>query len=502
MEDFDYKSLTKEECKHLFSHISFPLEPMWHQYVSLVFASERNRICWAQDVGVGKTLCALYAAKLWGCKKMLVVCPSSAFGSWRRDLKNNTNFSYVFLNESTRERKRKLKKNYNVYVITYEGLKTIFAKLCPQASGLRKSWEIQLNSFIHEFDCTILDEVHRVHEYDALQSRICFEVSKRSKRLIGMTGTLIDKSYLELFNIYRIIDLGKSLGTNFYAYRYRHFDKVRKGSESRWGKHWFEWEIKPGHEEKILDRISDVTLCFELDECFELPPTIPIVTHIQPTKQFLKLQKEIIENKLTKVPGTDISIGKKIKAKAHILRELPSGFFYYGDDKEVYNLKSNPKIEALHDLLEDTSSKIVVFYWYREEKAILEKGLRKKKIPFCSAFGGQDLTDREKEIKRFSDEEKVRVLLSQVRVASEGFDAFVANIALFFSPLGSPKMRKQCIGRIRRKGQTKKCSAIDFVVEGSLEERVIQNRGPRFNLVQETMEYIRDFHKGSEEGEV
>ena len=498
LNNLDYKSLTKEELQYVFSEVDFPLEPMRHQFISLAFAANRNRVCWAHDVGTGKTLCALYASRLWNCKKMLVVCPSSAFGSWRRDLKNNTDFSYSFLIGSGRERKRELKKEKNVYVITYEGLKTIFANLCPQPTG-KRSWEVQLNLFVHEFDAVILDEIHRVHDYGALQSKICFELSKRSSHLIGMTGTLIDKSYLELFNIYRIIDLGKSLGTNFFAYRFRHFDRVRKGSENRWGKHWYEWELKSDHEEKILDRISDVTLCFGLDECFELPPIHPIVKHIQPSKQFLKLQMDVIENKPLKFPGMDILIEKKIKAKSHVLRELPSGFFYYGKDKKVFRLKKNPKVEALLDLLEDTNSKVVVFYWYTEERNILEKALKKKGIPFCSASGGQDLTDREKEISKFSEDENVKVLLSQVRVASEGFDAFVANIALFFSPLGSPRMRKQCIGRIRRKGQEKKCLAIDFVIEGSLEERVIQNRGPRFSFVQETMQYIQDFHNSSEE---
>jgi len=487
--EIDYKSLTKSELQYIFSDIDFPLEPMRHQFISLAFAAERNRISLIHDVGTGKTLCVLYTLKLWNCKKTLVVCPSSAFSSWRRDLEGNTDFSYQFLVGSGKEKKSQLEYPKNVYIVTYEGLKTIFARF-PLRKG--EGWRIQFNLFTHNFDCVVLDEIHRVKEFDALQSEICFELSKRVKYLIGMTGTLIDKSYLELFNIYKIIDLGKSLGINFFAYRNRYFDKVVCGS--KWGRKWIEWELKPECEEKILDRISDITLCFEMDECFELPPIHSVVKYLQPSKQFLELQKEIIENKLLKVPGTETLIGEKIKAKAHILRELPSGFFYYGDE-EVYRLKRNPKVEALLDLLGDTSSKVVVFYWYIEERNIIEDALRRNNISFCSAFGGQDLVDREEEIDKFSKNEDIRVLLSQVSVASEGFDAFVANIVLFFSPLGSPKLRKQCIGRVRRKGQKKKCLALDFVMEDSLEERVVQNRGPRFDLVRAVMEYIRDFHK-------
>ena len=145
IDDFDYKSLTKEEVHEIFADVDFHCEPMLHQYVSLAFGMGRDRVSFWHDVGVGKTLIALYLAKLWKCKKILVVCPSSAFGSWRRDLRYNTDFSYVFLTGSGRERKRELKKKAKeVYVITYAGLKTIYAKLFKG-----EGWRIQPLSFFH-----------------------------------------------------------------------------------------------------------------------------------------------------------------------------------------------------------------------------------------------------------------------------------------------------------------------------------------------------------------
>jgi SNF2 family DNA or RNA helicase len=63
-------------------------------------------------------------------------------------------------------------------------------------------------------------------------------------------------------------------------------------------------------------------------------------------------------------------------------------------------------------------------------------------------------------------------------------------------------MRKQCIGRIYRKGQEKKCLVVDFVMGDSLDQRVIERRSERFDLVRVAMEYIKDFHKSTEEVEV
>ena len=492
--DFDYKSLTKKELQYIFSEVDFPLEPMLHQFISLAFAMDKDRVSLLLDVGTGKTLLALYIAWLWGSKKILVVAPASSFGSWRRDLRHHTNFSYSFIKGSGRERKHELKKEKDVHVITYEGLKTVYAKL---QKG--KGWKIQFDSFIHKFDTVIFDEDHKCKTWDALQSEICYELSKRATRAIGMTGTVIDKSYLELFNIYKVVDLGKSLGTNFYAYRYRHFDKVVCGS--RYGRKWIEWELKSGHEQEILDAISDVTICFDREECFELPPIQKIFKFIHPSNQFLQFQEAIINKKSLHSLDKKISIGSKIKAIAFALRELPSGFFYYGKDKQVCRLKKNPKAEALIDLLEDSSSKIIVFYLFVEEREIITGALRKAKIPFREACGGNAI-DREREITKFQKNKDIRVLVSQITVAQEGYDAYEATVVVFFSPLSSPKIIKQCIGRTHRKGQKRSVLVVTFVMEDSIEERVIVNRGERFSLVKETMAYIKDFHKGKEEENV
>jgi len=499
IDNFYYKSLTKKDLRDIFSDIDFSLKPMHHQYVSLAFAVDLNRVSLLHDVGTGKTLCALYLAKLWGCKKILVVAPSSAFGSWRRDLRYNTDFSYQFITGSGRSRKQILKKEKGANVITYTGLKTVYAQLQKRERSKGKSWVIQDNLFTHDFDCVILDEVHKTKNYDSLQSKICYELSKKAKYVIGMTGTLIDNSYLELFNIYRVIDLGASLGTNFFAYRYRYFDKKICGS--RWGQKWVEWELKPGCKQEILDKISGVSISFSREECFDLPPLQKIFRFIAPSQQFRDIQKCIIENNRLNLPGM-ANVENKIKAKAHVLRELPSGFFYYGKDKRVYGLKKNPKVKALVDLLEDSNSKIIVFYSYAAERDIISKALKKEKILFCSAFGGQEEDDREREKDKFQKDRNIRAMICQITVASEGFDAFAANVVVFFSPLSSPKIIKQCIGRAYRKGQKRKVLVVTFVMEDSMEERVIVNRGERFNLVRETMAYIKDFHKGKEEESV
>jgi len=496
--DFDYKSLKKEDLDYIFKDMVFKKDLMNHQLISVAFSADRNRVALFLDVGTGKTATALGVAFLWKCKKILVVCPSSAFSAWEKDISQFTDYTSIFLIGEKRERKSKLKKKRNIYVINYEGLKTIYGHLVS-GNGLNKEscikknrkWKVDVNSFIDKFDCIILDEVHKCKNYDTIQSEICYELSSRADHCIGLTGTPIDRSMLELFNIYKVIDLGKSLGNNFFYYRRSYFQKG-----------YYEWYIKPNCKEQILEKLSGVTISFDRAECFDLPDLQEIVKWIKPSEEFLNLQHSIIKGETVKVSegvlnGSTEETPLVIKSKGDKLRQLASGFVYYenGTGRKAHLLKKNPKIEALLDILEDSGGKVIIFYHYTEEGNILKEVLKKNKILFTNIDGSIIGEERNENIKKFMTDENIRILLSQSSCGSEGFDAYLANTVIFFSPVASPKVRKQCIGRMQRLGKVGKSLVIDLVLEDSIEEKILVNRDERTSLVKTVMDYIQSYLK-------
>jgi len=488
---FDYKSLTDEDLRYIFKDFLFKLPPRWHQLVSLAFATKHSRVVFLHGVGTGKTLCSLFAAQLWRCKKILVVCPSSAFGAWERDIPLGTNYSYTLLVGTKKERLAALKKNYDVYLINYEGLKSIYCRLVKG-----KGWVLN-STFPDKFDCIIIDEAHRVNNYKALQTQICYELSRRAKYVVGMTGTAVDKSMLELFNMYKVVDLGESLGVSFFSYRRTYFYstvfKLRNGREVR------DWKLKEGYDTLILKRISGNTISFNREECVDLPELQEMEISVKPSKEFCNLRDQIVKERFINIKDRFID-NSDIKIKANLLRELSGGFLYYkdGDKNKSYCLKENPKLEVLLDLIVDSDSKILVFYWYTEERSLIERMLRKNKIGFASIYGSQDFEERKKEVEKFTNDFDTQVMIAQSRI-SEGYDASTAGIAVFYLPLGSPRMRTQCIGRMYRSGQTKKCLAIDLVLKGSIDEKIIEDRGERFSLVNSVRRYMQGYCRENSE---
>jgi len=502
LKDFDYKSLTKTELEDIFREELFEVPPMWHQLVSLAFAGERDRVAFFHSAGTGKTLTSLYTYRMWGCPKTMVVCPSSAFGSWERDFKK-LGLSYVFVTGTPKQRTKALAAEVDFYVINYEGLKSVYAVLPKKRRGQegKRSWHIDRFSFVHDFNCIVFDEVHKCKNYLSIQSNICDELARRAKHVIGLTGTPIDKSMLELFNIFKVIDRGKSLGNDFYAYRDEYFRPVEEG---------FGYDLADEFaEEDIFYEIEHTTLSFSREECFELPDLHEIIRPIQPDAAFTKLQRAIIEGTKITADGETLFIQRDQGIIAHKLRQITAGFFYHTpnkldpDDprepdpvKQTHYLKKNPKVAALVDILDNDPSKKIVFYRNIGERFGIEKGLKNAHVKFESVNGTQkNKQDRLDAIERFRFDPDIQVLVCQMTCANEGFDAFEADTVIFMSPVTSPKMRNQCIARVYRKGQLHKCLVIELCMEKSVDTRLLQDREGRFSFVQSAMQYISDFHK-------
>lgn len=487
MTDFDYKTLTDEELSHIFEGRKFGIEMKHHQLVSLAFAADLDphRVMFPHDVGTCKTLTALEVARHWGCKRILVVCPGSAFSSWEGDTNNYTDYSFTLLIGTKDERRANLAKRCNISVINYEGLKSLYAKLYDDIdSDGHGKWIMNEAAFKDAFDCVIFDEIHRVSNYKSLTSQICLQLSRRTKNVIGLSGTPFDKSMLELFNIYMMIDLGRSLGTNFYQYRYSHFDPPK------WG---YEWKLKPGAREKILSKISTCTIRYSRQECFDLPELHEIDLVVQPTDEFLELQKCVIDGKQLHI-GEQYIDTVKPEAKAVVLRELVSGFIYYGDDKNVYTLKGNPKLDALIDIVQDTRAKLIVYHQFITGASIIEAAFNKAKIKFVPVRGGQSQQQRKDYIDAFINDPNIPVMLAHPKCAAEGFNGTVADTVIFFDQVASPRIRKQCTGRIHRSGQTKKCLAIYLALDKSLDKTTMKHRNDNITEVEAVMEFIREFH--------
>jgi superfamily II DNA or RNA helicase len=518
---FDWKSLSLEDLQWAYEGVSFPQEPHRHQYISLAFAADKKRVAFWHDVGTGKTYAAYLTARQWGQGKLLVICPKSAIGSWVRDAKV-MGLTYQIISGETEERREKIKQDQQVSIVQYEWLKTIYAKF--YSSGYEvfmknikpedidrmaenypdykveedklgkgyytlwkpkgKSWNIAMDLFNQDFPCVIWDEIHRCGNEESLQTKICLQLSRRAIFGIGLSGTPVDKGLLDLFDIHQVLDLGATFGNSFYAFRNANFEKDG-----------FDWKVKPDRKQHVLDKWARSSLSFDRSECQDLPPSQEVPLILQPSEEFLKLEERVVLRKAIRVAGCK-DIFSLPSAAATKMKQLTDGFIYLGD--KTYRLKENPKLDATLELLE-CGKKTIIHHDYVEAGEIMEETFKKAKIPFVRFRGGQTVEERLELEHQFQLHSNIQVAISQ-SAGAEGWDGFAAEITILWDVIPSPRLRKQCIGRMLRDGQENETVIIEFMIQGSINEETKLNQDGRRSEVEEYMAYVQKYNERQKVG--
>ena len=490
----DYKSLNENDLRRMFGDLGYRFKkpPRKHQLVSLAFALDegRKRVQYFHDIGTGKTVSALYTTQVWDSRRILVVCPSSAFWAWEHDTADFTDYSISTLSGSFDEKIDMLCQMNKIYVINYEGLKTLYAdkhKRVTDRHGdimVDGGWYINPTYFDDMFDTIIFDEVHRCKNKDAVQTNICYQLSRVATHAIGLSGTPVSASYQDLYSEFLVVDLGKALGNNYYAFRNRYFEGRDHSI------------LKSNAEETILNKIAPMCLSYDISECCDLPPkSLPIRRIVVPSREQHQLLHMVYNDLKHEFNEGTLSI-QNVTHKSAKARQIACGFIYLRDDdeKSVRYLKSNPKIRALEDIIDECRTKIVIFHKLESEAIVIEDMCARKGIQFSAIRGSVDKNDRKHEYSKFVTNDNVKLMIAQYECASESYDMSCSYVCVFFSPVASPRLRSQAEGRIYRSGQTRPVLFIDIVMKGSTDDIVLEHKQDRHKMLAGLLSYIGGYH--------
>lgn len=286
-------------------------------------------------------------------------------------------------------------------------------------------------------------------------------------RLHLLTATPATEGYIGLFTQIYLLDRGQRLGRNITAYRDRYF------KENKWSR---KWELRPGAENEILAKISDV--CLVMKEADYLPTVPPLfvtrevhMTEAQRTL-YLTMEKDMV---VTLDDGTEVQAETAAALSAKLL-QMASGVLYdtklepgqTEDDDHVKILKIHKihdhKIEELKQIVEESQGKpILVGYHHRSSKDRLRK-----------AFPQAVLMDKDgKNIKKWNSG-KIPILLMHPASGGHGLNLQDGgHILVYFDIPWSLELYLQFIGRLARQGQKHRVTVFLLVCAGTLDETVV-----------------------------
>ena len=410
-------------------------KPFDHQRDTASFLSLRQRAFCFNEAGTGKTSAAVWAAdylmNMGLIKKVLIICPLSImYSAWQADIFKTAMHRTCAVAYGTSEKRKKIiENNYDFTIINYDGTHVVFNELLAA-----------------KFDLIIVDEANAYKTATTKRWKTLAKLLTPQTWLWMMTGTPASQSPIDAFGLARLIS-PQRVPKFTTAWRDRVMYQVTK----------FKWLPKNTHKEEVFKALQPA-IRYSKKDCLDLPELTYQTRDVPLTAQVAKYYKTLKQQMLIEAAGEQISA---VNAAASLNKLLQiSGGAVYTDKQQVIEFDISPRLNALEEVLEETSNKVVVFVPYIHTIDVVTKFLTSKGYTSEVIQGSVAAQERSEIIKRFQSLTDPRVLVIQPQSAAHGITLTAADTIVFWSPVMSVETYLQCIGRIERVGQKNKMTVV------------------------------------------
>ena len=136
-----------------------------------------------------------------------------------------------------KERREALRKSASLYIINRENV----------------PWLVEKTNF--SYDAIVIDELSSFKNWSSERFKALMEVRPLTSRVIGLTGTPPGNGLMDLFAEFKVLDMGQHLGRFITKYQQDYFTPDKRN-----GQMMFSYAPLPGDEERIYEKIADITI--------------------------------------------------------------------------------------------------------------------------------------------------------------------------------------------------------------------------------------------------
>ena len=375
---------------------------------------------------------------------------------------------------SQAKRIRALNTPADLYVINRENV-------CWLVDYYRNAWP---------FDMVVIDESSSFKSHSAKRFKALAGISSRISRMVELTGTPSPNGLADLWSQVYLLDGGERLGKRYSQFRERYFQPDKRGADGM----VYSYEAKPGTEESILAKISDICISMKAEDYLELPDLTYHEIPVELDKKSWKAYQDLERKMILELPEDDELISvTSAAALSNKLLQLANGAVY-DEDRQVHEVH-DCKIEAFLELVESLQGKpVLVFYNYQHDRERILKALAKSGL-------------RIRELKTTQDEDdwnagRIDILLTHPASSAYGLNLQQGgNHVIWFGLTWNYELYTQANKRLHRQGQVNKVIIHHLVSTGTRDEDVmaaLRRKDDVQNWVMESLKArirrIRDGH--------
>jgi SNF2 family DNA or RNA helicase len=427
----------------------------------------------AMGMGTGKSLTAIAAmCNLTGDDPVLIVSPLRVVDVWPPQIAMHAGIPFRVLplgddagtvakKTEKAEDARKLatvRRERLVIVINYESLwRDPFAQW-----ALKQKWGL-----------IIADEVHRIKKASGKASMFLARFRPHAKYRLGLTGTPMPHSPLDVYGPFRFLD-NRILGNSNHAFKQRF--AVMGGFQNK--------QVVAFRNMEELEALMR-TITFRVrKDVLDLPPETHVTYHCDLGPEGARAYHAIEKDFVAEVEAGSITAANAM-VKLLRLQQITGGTVKTDDERHLQIDDSKQKLLA--DTLEDIGAEepVVVFCRFHSDLDAVHAAA------VSLGYSSMELSGRRDELQEWKAG-KAQVLAVQISAGGIGVDLTRARYNVYYSLSFSLGEYDQSLSRVHRPGQTRPVTHVHLVARGTVDEKIIRALDRRAQVIESILKEIKE----------
>lgn len=415
--------------------------------------------CLADDMGLGKTIQVIAFLLLQKEKSAtapsMIIVPATLIFNWEAEIKKFAPTLRVHvIYGADRDKHVDSFTDYDVLLSSY-------GTILQDVRYLKH----------FSFNYIFLDESQTIKNPNSQRYKAIALLKSRSK--VMLTGTPVENNTFDLYAQFSLACSGL-LGTRKH-FKDQYVIPIDKFNDTRKAKE-LQRMIRP-----FLLRRTKKQVATELPEKTEMVIYCEMAEEQRKVYDSYKLEYRnyLMSQKSDELAGQTMHILKGMT----LLRQICNSPALISND--VFYGNASAKIHTLMEQIEGKSGehKILVFSSFVGMLDLVRTELQQRKIAYSYLTG--QTTRRAAEVKRFSQDDEVRVFLISLKAGGTGLNLTEADYVYLIDPWWNPAAEQQAIDRAYRIGQQKHVVAVRLICPDTIEDKIMQLQQRKQRLVED-----------------
>lgn len=431
-----------------------------YQRGGIAFARGKDGVLVADHMGLGKTIQAIGMMNDRPVRTALIVCPASLKLNWAREVDKWLN--YYLPVHVVDKAAHPLPRKIGVLIVNYD----IIAKLRPRLDDT-------------EWDILVCDEAHWLKSPTAKRTQAILgrdgKGGIRAERRVFLTGTPAESRPAELFTVANALRPDVFPSWLDYAFRYCGAWMSKYGLEAKGATHVGELQAKL--RETIMVRRAKADVLKDLPAKIRVRVTLPCDEKLKKTVEeelrVFQRERALIDS----LKRSGASVEDVLRARNEANSRM----------RGLRVATSEGKMPMALEFLRNAADaeKIVVF---AKHHAVLDVLIREFGERAVAITGKTPVTERQRLVDRFQQDDECRVFVGQIDAAGVGLTLTSASHVVFVEFDWRPGILEQAEDRCHRIGQTDSVTCSYLVIENSYDDVMLSSINKKRSTLNETLD--------------